>query len=229
MSNVPPPMNPYDVPPQRTGMSTTAKVLLGTGIGCVVILALCCGTFGLFIYSFVRTMENAKIDDPQQIQDLSEDIVTINVPPALKPRIGIDVKLPFVGMPMVAGVIYSDKEGGELDEDFSKHNVLLFGQLGQQFSDDPNMREQLENFQREAHGQDEEDFKIEESEPFKTTINGEPAEFTISKGRDSDAEDDRWHVMGHFQGKGGPAIFLMHVKAADFSKEQVLAILQSMK
>lgn len=44
MSNAPPPMNPYDLPP-KTGMSTTGKVLLGTGIGCVVMLALCCGTF----------------------------------------------------------------------------------------------------------------------------------------------------------------------------------------
>jgi len=229
MSNAPPPMNPYDLPP-KTGMSTTGKVLLGTGIGCVVMLALCCGTFGLFVFNFVRTMENAKIDDPQQIQELSDDIVSIDVPPALEPRMGIDVKLPFVGMPMIAGVIYSDKAGGGVDDDdFSHHNVLIYGQLGQAFSNDPNMREQLDNFKREGHGHSENDFKVEESETFDSTINGEPAQFTINKGRDNDSDDERWHVMGSFQGKGGPAIFLMHLKTADFTKEQVLAILKSMK
>jgi hypothetical protein len=223
-------MNPYDLPPQKTGMSTTSKVLLGTGIGCVVVLALCCGTFGLFIFSFVRTMENAKVDDPQQIQELSQDIVSIDLPPTLKPRIGMDVKLPFVGMPMIAGVIYSDKEGGDPDdEDLEHHNVVMYGQLGQAFSDDPNMREQLDNFKREGHGHSEDDFQVESSEVFDTTINGEPAQFTINKGRVNESDDERWQVMGSFQGKGGPAILLMHLKTADFTKEQVLAILKSMK
>ena len=39
MSNAPPPINPYDVPP-RTGMTSTGKVLLFGGIGCVVVLLL---------------------------------------------------------------------------------------------------------------------------------------------------------------------------------------------
>ena len=41
------PMNPYDTPEHsRPGMSGTTKVLLGMGIGCGVLVLLCCGFFG---------------------------------------------------------------------------------------------------------------------------------------------------------------------------------------
>lgn len=48
------------------------------------------------------------------------------------------------------------------------------------------MREQLDNFKREGHGHSENDFKVEESETFDSAINGEPAQFTINKGRDNE-------------------------------------------
>lgn len=61
---------------------------------------------------------------------------------------GIDVESAFVGMPMIAGVIYSDKAGGGVDDDdFSHHNVLIYGQLGQAFHNDPEHARATRQFQ----------------------------------------------------------------------------------
>lgn len=122
----PPPVNPYDVPePRRPGMSGTSKVLLGLGVGCGAMLILCCGLLGFSGYAFVRLAKNSTVHDPQQIEDILAEIVTIEVPERLKPTIGLDVNLPVVG-PFLKGVMYQDA---------GKKSILLVGRFNPSFAD----------------------------------------------------------------------------------------------
>lgn len=226
MSNAPPPINPYDVPP-RTGMTGTGKVLLFGGIGCVVVLLLCCGAFGVFAVMGVRMVANAQVTDEQELRDLTADIVTIKVPDQLKPRIGINMRVPIFGMQMVSGAIYSDKVIDEHSgDDFSDSNVLILGQMGQAFADNPDMKRQLDEFSRRG---EVDDFHEKEVDSLDILVNDEPATFMVRKGTQGEGGPERWIVTGSFQGKGGPAVFFLSVKADEFSKDQVLEIITSMK
>lgn len=89
------------------------------------------------------------------------------------------------------------------------------------------MRKQLDELSRS--GGHDDDFEATETDKFATTINGDPVEFKIDKGHGHEESDERWHVVQPFIGKGGPALIVLHLKTADFTKEQVLEILQSMK
>ena len=104
----------------------------------------------------------------------------------------------------------------------------LSAQFGEQFGDDENMRTQWKQFAREF-GRQANDVQIEESEKYDTQVNGEPAHFIIGKGRDEESEQDVWEVTGNFRGKGGPAVLILGLNGTDFTKEQVLEILESMQ
>ena len=63
----PPPVNPYDSPETvRPGMSSGAKVLIGLGIGCGVLVLLCCGVFGVSMYFFGRSFNMS--EDPATVR-----------------------------------------------------------------------------------------------------------------------------------------------------------------
>ncbi len=51
-------------------MSTGGKVLLGVGIGCGVVLLLCCGVFGVAGYYFSKTFQ--LIQDPDQVRTIAQ-------------------------------------------------------------------------------------------------------------------------------------------------------------
>src|SRR5262245_58786301 len=92
------PTNPYDTPKYaRPGMSGGAKVLLGMGIGCGVLVLLCCGFFGASGWWLVRTAQKSITEDPNTIHILTEEIAKIDIPPSLPPRAAMDLRLPIVG------------------------------------------------------------------------------------------------------------------------------------
>jgi hypothetical protein len=214
------PMNPYDQPePRRPGMGGATKVLLGLGIGCGVIVVLCCGVFGAGTFFLAQMAQQAMSNDPDKVHDLTAEIVTIHIPDMLKPLGSLDLNIPVVNTRILTGVAYRDA---------SKDNVLMLGQFGEQFGDDETMQLHWKQFSRETR-RHEDDVRIEESEKFDTQINGQPANFTIGKGREREADREVWEVAGKFRGKGGPAVLILRLNASDFSKEQVLEILKSMQ
>ena len=204
-SNVPPPINPYDVP-QRSGMSGTGKVLLGLGIGCGLLVVLCCGVIGFGGYAIVKVAK----------ESTTEEIVTIDIPEELQPVMGLNVNLPFVG-PVVKGTLHSDKD---------RKDHLIIGQINQSFGDRRNLETQLRtSMQHEG----DEDVEVEETETLDTKINGELAHFTISRGKGQESQEKYWDVVGQFKGDEGPAILIFKARVANFTKDKVLAMLKSME
>ena len=92
------PMNPYDAPEvEPRGMSGTTKVLLAFGIGCGVLLLLCCGLVGFGGFAGYRYFQNALIDDPDKVRQITDAIVTIEIPESLEPKMAMDMRVPFSG------------------------------------------------------------------------------------------------------------------------------------
>jgi hypothetical protein len=214
------PMNPNDRPePPRPGMSGATKVLLGLGVGCGLIVLLCCGVFGAGTFFVAQMAQQALSNDPDKVHDLTAEIVTIQIPDTLKPLGSLDLNIPIVNTRLMTGVAYRDA---------SQYNVLMLGQFGEQFADDETMQLHWKQFSHES-GRHADDVRIEESEKYDTQVNGQPANFTIGKGRDRKAEREVWEVAGKFRGHGGPAVLILRLNASDFSKEQVLDVLKSMQ
>lgn len=217
----PPPVNPYDSPETiRPGMSSGAKVLLGLGIGCGVLLLLCCGFFGITAFYFGRSLQHAMSEDPATIRGVTEGIVTIEVPEQLEPKMSLDWTMPIVNRKMMTMAVYADK---------ADHSALVLFQISSDWGDTESMKTQFQQSMRESAGKEWKEVDLKESETFKTEINGSPAEFTLGSGKDEQSGREIWQATGAFDGKGGPAMLFMQLNAEDFTKDQVMNVLQSMK
>jgi hypothetical protein len=212
------PTNPYDKSePAPQGMSGTSKVLLGLGIGCGLVLLLCCGGFAGLTFYWYNLAKNATSTDPATIRRVTDEIVSIMIPETLKPEMSMDMKIPFNQGAMQA-VVYRNEAAGA--------TLTLTQFTNEALSNDPNFKTQFETGMSKHKQQS---IAISKSEQFETTINGQKAIFTISQGTAPGMADELWQVTGDFQGKGGPAILTLEAKSTDFTKDQVLDILKSMK
>jgi hypothetical protein len=210
----PPPINPYDDQAHR-GMSSGGKVLVTLGIGCGLLLLLCCGGIGLGGFAVVKIAQNSAVEDPKRIDDITDEIVSMQIPETLEPVVGLNVNLPVIG-PVMKGSVYGDK---------AKQSNLILGQFNQQFVDQHSLETQLRSATSEKH----EDIDIEETEPFDSKIHNEPAHFEISRGKGHDSKEEYWEVVGEFRGSEGPAMLIFKGRAGEFTKDQVLEMLNSMK
>ena len=215
----PPPVNPYDSPETvRPGMSSGAKVFLGLGIGCGVLLLLCCGFFGVAAYFFGRSFN---IDeDPATVRRVADSIVTIDVPETLEPRFSFDWTLPVVNRKMMSMAMYADEE---------ENSDLILFQISEDLGNRDAMKMQLQESLRDAGRGQWEEVNLDESETFETEINGDSAEFTVGKGKKKGSGREVWQAIGAFEGNGGPAMLFMQLGAEDFSNEQVMDVLKSMR
>ncbi|MEX0979176.1 MAG: hypothetical protein WDZ48_10005 [Pirellulales bacterium] len=217
----PPPINPYDSPETvRPGMSGGTKVLLGLGIGCGVLVLLCCGVFGIGGYFFGRSVQHAMSEDPATIRNVTDSIVTIEIPPPLEPKMSLDWTMPILDRKVMTMAIYGDKQD---------HSGLVLFQLAEDLGDREAMDMQFRNSLRQSGRSQWKEVELKASETFKTEINGSPAEFTLGVGKDEKSGREVAQATGTFSGKGGPAMLFLQVNAKDFTKDQVMEILKSMK
>ena len=198
-------------------MSGAAKVLIGLGIGCGVIVILCCGGFIFTGVYFARSVQQAMSEDPATIRGVTERIVAIDVPAELPPMMSLDWRIPFVGQMMMA--IYGETE----------QSGLVIFQLETDMGNAEDMKVQFEESMRRAGRGEMREIPLEESEMFETQINGQAAEFRLGKGKRHESGDEVWQATGVFEGKGGAAMLFMQLDAEEFSKDDALAILKSMK
>jgi hypothetical protein len=195
-------------------------VLLGLGIGCGVLVLLCCGVFGIGGYFFGRSMQHAMSEDPATIRGVTDSIVTIEIPPALEPKMSLDWTMPILDRKVMTMAIYSEKD---------EHSGLVLFQLAEDLGDPEAMEMQFRNSMRQSGGKQWEEVDLQSSEAYKTEINGSPAAFTVGVGKDEKSGREVVQATGTFSGKGGPAMLFLQVNAENYSKDDVMAILRSMK
>jgi hypothetical protein len=221
MSQPSPPGNPYDSPETvRPGTSGGAKVLIGLGIGCGVLVLLCCGIGGIAAFFFGRSFQQAMSEDPATIRRVADSIVTIDVPEELEPEVSVDFTMPFINRKMMSLAVFADRH---------EHSALVLFQLAEGFGDAETLRTQFNQSMRESGRRQVEEIAVEESETIKAEINGSEAEFTVGRGKTKEGGREVWQATGAFEGKGGPAMLFMQLNAEDFTKEQVTEVIDSME
>jgi len=215
------PMNPYDSPePARTGMSGTAKLLMVLGITFGVLGLLCCGGIGGGLFWSYRLLKNSMSEDPATIHRITDEIASIEIPESFEPKVSVDFQVPFTGQKSIKWVAY---------EDAAHEGSLMLAQFDEAFGDEASMREQLRISVRDSGRGDRDDIDVKTSEKYESEINGAPAKFTIAEGTRRNTSHEYWEVVGTFRGKEGPAILIFTMKAADFSKEDVMKVIHSIK
>ncbi len=209
-------------PPPRTGMSGTTKVLLGLGLGCGFVMLLACGGVCVFFFYAQSYIKNSATQDPAKIRNLTNDIVDIEIPPGLEPKMGFDAKMPVTKAPLGIAVVYADEK---------QHSTLMLIEIQVDIPD----KEQREQFQKqiedgmEQQGHRQQQIRIQESKVHETTIHSEPARFIIAKGVNPSDKQEVWQVTGEFKGVEGPAIFVFHAPTEGYSEAQIIEMLDSMK
>jgi len=230
MSSTPPPVNPYDSPENfRPGMSTGTKVLLGLGIGCGVLVLLCCGGMMVGGYFFGRSMQEAISEDPQQIAAVATSIVEIEIPEPLAPVFSMDFTIPFTNQKAMAMVVYAHKRDGGTPKGENPDSVLVMFQMSESFGDRGALKAQFEAQMQQSGRKEWEEVQIENEELIEHEVNGGPAQFSFGKGKRDKDNREVWQASGAFDGKGGPAMLFMQLDAETFTEEQARGVIDSMR
>ncbi len=216
------PTNPFDEPPpEQRGMSGTTKVLLGFGIGCGVLLLLCCGVFGIGGYFVGQYAQQSFTNEPSEVRAIADGIAEINVPEELKPKGAIDPRVPFTGERLMTWVFFTNEDNNDF---------LILAEFGSALSDQSDdLEREVRNSMREDGTMDNEDVDVLDSETYETKIHGEDATFQVARVEGRDSGNEYWEVTGQFTGDAGPAILILRLSADDYTKDQAIDIIKSME
>ncbi|HVU87180.1 MAG TPA: hypothetical protein VHD36_07660 [Pirellulales bacterium] len=207
-------------PPPPSGMSTTAKVVLGCLAGLGVLCLLRCGSFVGLSWWGISKLKSSVLREPAQIQALAADVGTIDVPPGLHPEAGIDMRIPFVDRTFLKAVIYTDDRHSQ---------ILALAEFSENFTavDENQLRDKID---QALHDSDEhegdDDFRVEETHTVTLEIRGQPAEFRIDQGVDKH-DHKLIRAFGRFDGQHGVGLLFLQLDGEQNSREQVEQILRS--
>jgi len=225
----------FGAEPQRTGMGSGTKWLLGLGIGCGVVVLLCCGGGIAFVYFGAKSIESAATKDPAKVTQIADSITSIDIPAGLRPTMGIDYVAPIINKRIFTAAIFEDS-AGEGTLTLAEFPIKL------EDADRENLEMQM-NQQMAGQGEGHKNIIVRESRSLELTVRGKPAKFMIQKGELSDASHDRAvkpaekagdrkevvSASGTFQGKNGAALIVIQLDADKHSEEDVEKVLRSIK
>jgi len=213
-----------DPQPRKPGMSGTAKLLIGLGIGCGVVVLLCCGGTTIFWWKAQAWLAESMSNDPVEVRKSTSEIADLTVPDGFEPAQKMSFPIPFTDETMMTTVVYESDRDGSLV-------LTQFGQVFAQQNNAEQMKQQMRQSLKEKGLEDDSmaPLDAEDVENVDLQIRGQPASFTIQRGKDKQSGDEIWIVSGSFQGKGGPAMLILQAKTADMSREQIDALLNSIK
>jgi hypothetical protein len=218
MSMNPPEMAPDELRPvPKRKMSTTAKVLIILGLVFGVLVVLCCGGVIWVIYSVAHSFS----DDPATTATVAAQITDIDVPDGLRPAGSMDMKLPIVGRIMAAAFY----------QDTTTHSGLILLQMKAEYrdSDEAEIRRLFNQSLGQQNVPEEEEVLIQESSQKQVVIRGQPAAFTIAKGKGAKSGNARIQVTGLFPGKTGVAMLMINADAKQYPEETIIKTIESIK
>lgn len=210
--NTPPAYGP--APRQGGG----GKIWLFLGLGCGVMLLLCCGVGGLMTFQLRKSFQ--AVTDPQAIATMGQEIADIDMPQGFRPANGLSFTIPFTNQSMTM-VIYqgTGHPGGVFLTEFSAG----FGAASQE-----DLKRQMEQSLNQQ-GQGTKQLQVLESRSVEVTIRDEPATFNIQKAKDPNANQEYVQVIGVFKGKKGTAMLMAQLPADQYTEDDAEKLVRSIK
>lgn len=191
---------------EKSGMSSTAKVIIGIIAASVLTCAVCCG--GVFWWFSQRVST-----DPAKVREMTESIVSIDIPAGWQPVMGMNWSL---GAQMEF-VVYSPDQTNQ-------SRLLVLMEMQVQGANQQQMEQQMQ-MQMSQQGMNQ-DITVESSETRTFTIDGEEHDFVFAVGKNS-AGDTVHQVTGVFPGKNGTAMLMMIDDDADWDEAAVVKMIES--
>jgi hypothetical protein len=211
---------PPQQPPRSGCGGCLGKFLIALGVLFALLIAVCCGGF----FYFKSWAANAVTQDPAEVQKISDEVISVQVPAPLEPVGGGRFKMPIAGTYIGEGVVYADK---------NQKGSLILASFGDDYA-------QLQDSMLQAlsgQGQNQSAAKNDKTEQLKDakktrlepTIQGEKALFEISEGIGVQSGKQKIRVQGAFKGKSGKAIFVLDAEEDTIPREKVDEMIDSIK
>ena len=223
MSTDQPYMSPEGMPPyQKPGMSTGTKVLIILGIVFLVLVLLCCGGGVAFFWAGASYMEDAISDDPEVVRRVTGEIVDIDVPEKLEPKMSMDFTVPFTDDRFMVMVIYGDQAEG---------SAVMLASFGEAFAGqgEAQMRQQMEQSRREQGLGPDPGMGPQQVDEREIEVRGEPVKFMFATTEDPESGEKRIQVTGMFEGKTGPVMIMVFADPERLSEEEIVQMLESIE
>lgn len=199
-----------EVPPKK-GMSTTAKVVLVMlGVGGVALLLCCGGLFGAGVW-LQRTVQQAQITDPDQIEEVAQQIASIRLPEEYHPQMGL--QFPILGMRMA---IFTRT-------DSPQSMAMLMENTMSMNSSDPAQRDQMMSQMKQQMGMQGADLSQTEVREIEVAGQKVPFQFgTLTKNGVKLTQ-----VIGFVPLKKGMVMVSIAAPVDEFDDDEIVEILQS--
>jgi len=212
----------FEQAPPKTGMSGGSKVLVGLGIGCAVVVFLCCGggiLLGLYFKNYAQQTLN---QDPQVVKQKTDQIAKIKLPAAFQPTWSMDMKVPFTGQPMMLFTVW---------EDPAAKSTIMLGLFGPMFAQNQAQMQASFNqqMQQQGKGGSPQPLQNQKISSENLQIRGKPVTFVFTEGKDPQSGRSRIQVNGSFQGSNGPTMVIGDFDAQTYPKEKVVSILETIQ
>jgi hypothetical protein len=203
------PAGQIDAP--KTGKSSVVKVLLILLAVFVVAAVLCCGLGYFFVF---RNLNLKTYKTPAEVEQLTQEIVPIEIPAGYSPVMGMKMNLFGTGVEMA---MYDTPGKGLLQ---------LVGLSGQAVND-PNTQQQLDAQMRAQGGGSPHRIDVSGTEKKTVTVNGQETEFTVETGTESQSKAEWKRVSGTVTANGKLVRLLLEMPTADYDEGQVTQMLES--
>jgi hypothetical protein len=206
-------------PRPRTG--GCSRALMGLGVGCFLLILLSCA--GLFVSGALlqQYAKNLLCEDPEKVTAMASEIAPIEIPGGLTPKLGLDVKVPVTGKPVMKWAVFADEPS---------QSVLMLCTFSEEYmpKDEAQARRQLEQ-SLQGQGMSSELMEVADTRERTFLIRGEPARFTLARGKDRKTGGTRFQLTGMFKGLTGPALLVTNVDRNVVDERALGTMLLSLK
>jgi hypothetical protein len=204
--------------PQTPAKSGGSKVWMFLGIGCGLMLLLCCGG-GVGIY-FVAKDAVSFTQAPEEVKQHAAQIADFEPPEGFTPDLAFNMNVPFTGQ-KIGMVIFTapGHEGGI--------TLMEIGQLGAEVNREDLQRQMEQSLNQQ--GRQLKKLTVLDTREVEIEIRGQPSTFKIQNAEDPQSKQRYLQVEGTFQGKQGTAVLVGQLKADRFSEEDAEKLVRSIK
>ncbi len=199
--------------PKKTGMSTTTKVVLvmltvGGGM-----LLLCCGGAIAFTWYAARQVQNSMTTNPVQVQEMTEQIVSIDIPESYEPKTSMTMEM--FGMKM-SNYARKDDPRGVL--------IVMQNRAGFNANDEQSRKRMLDQMRMQMGMQGG---AATNSETREVDIDGEKVPFQFNT-LDQNGQKMK-QVMGLVPLKSGAVLIMIMLPEELYDEDEIVAMLESIR